>query len=103
MSGADASFLYFETPSMHMHVLGTLIVDTTDRPGWSADDVISLIEHRLDLMVPFRRKLVGATLRLHHPVWVDVDVDVASHVSRTVCPSPGGMTELAHEVAAFAS
>ena len=103
MSGADASFLYFETPNMHMHVLGTLVVDTSDRPGWSADDVIAMIEHRLDLLVPFRQKLVGATLRLHHPVWVDCEVDVAAHVSRTHCPAPGGMTELAHEVAAFAS
>ncbi len=104
MSGADASFLYFETPSSHMHVVGTVVVDTGDRPGWSADDVIALLEHRLDLLPPFRRRLVGATLRLHHPFWVDVpDVDVASHVSRTRCPAPGGMAELAHEVAAFAS
>ena len=103
MSGADASFLYFETPNMHMHVLGTLLVDTSDRPGWSADDVIALFEHRLDLLAPFRRKLVGATLRLHHPVWVDTDVDVAAHVSRVHCPEPGGMTELAHEVAGFAA
>lgn len=103
MSGADASFLYFETPNMHLHVLGALVVDTSDRPGWSADDVIALIQHRLDLLVPFRRKVVGATLRLHHPVWVDTKVNVAEHVSRTHCPAPGGMTELAHEVAAFAS
>jgi diacylglycerol O-acyltransferase len=103
MSGADASFLYFETPSSHMHVLGTIVVDTRDRPGWSADDVIALLKHRLDLLPPFRRKLLTATLRLHHPVWVDVpDVDVASHVHRVHCPAPGGMRELAHEVAAFA-
>ncbi len=104
MSGADATFLYFETPSMHMHVLGTIVVDTSARPGWSADDVIAMIAQRLDLLPPFRRKLVGATLRLHHPVWVDLDhVEVAAHVSRAHCPAPGGMTELAHEVAAFAS
>ncbi len=95
--------LYFETPSMHMHVLGTLVLDTSDRPGWSADDVIAMIEHRLDLLAPFRRRLVSATLRLHHPVWVDTDVDVSSHVSRVHCPAPGGMTELAHEVGSFAS
>ena len=103
MSGADASFLYFETPSMHMHVLGAIVVDTSACPGWSADNVIAMIEHRLDLLVPFRRKVVGAALRLHHPVWVDTKVNVAEHVSRTHCPAPGGMTELAHEVAAFAS
>ncbi|MGB8650506.1 MAG: wax ester/triacylglycerol synthase family O-acyltransferase [Mycobacteriales bacterium] len=104
MSGTDASFLYFETPSSHMHVLGTIVLSTRDRPGWSADDVIALIEDRLDLLPPFRRKVAPATLRLHHPFWVDVPhVDVASHVSRVHCPAPGGMAELAHEVEAFAS
>jgi diacylglycerol O-acyltransferase len=104
MSGADATFLYFETPTSHMHVLGTIVVDTKDCPGWSADDVIATFEQRLDLLEPFRRKLVGATLRLHHPVWMDdPDVDVASHVSRVHCPEPGTMKELAREVAAFAS
>jgi WS/DGAT/MGAT family acyltransferase len=103
MSGADAAFLYFETPATHMHVLGTIVVDTSDRPGWSADDVIALLEHRLELLLPFRQRLLSATLRLHHPVWVDVpDVDVAAHVSRVHCPAPGTMKELAHEVAAFA-
>ncbi|MEO6205036.1 MAG: wax ester/triacylglycerol synthase domain-containing protein, partial [Mycobacteriales bacterium] len=104
MSGADATFLYFETSSSHMHVLGTILVDHSDRPDWSADDVIALLEQRMDLLPPFRRQLVGATLRLHHPVWVDVpDVDVAAHVSRVHCPEPGDMAALAHEVAAFAA
>ncbi len=104
MSGADATFLYFETPSSHMHVLGTILLDTSDCPGWSADDVIALFEQRIDLLPPFRRKLVGATLRLHHPVWVDVPkVDVPAHVSRVHCPDPGDLRALAHEVAAFAS
>ena len=103
MSGVDATFLYFETPSSHMHVLGTIVVDHSDVPGWSADNVVRLIEQRLDLLPPFRRKIVSATLRLHHPFWVDVeDVDIASHVRRVDCPSPGGMAELAGEVAAFA-
>jgi diacylglycerol O-acyltransferase len=104
MSGADATFLYFETPNAHMHVLGTLIVDHADKPDWSADDVIDMLEHRIQLMRPFRQKLVGATLRMHHPVWVDVPkVDVGAHVSRVHCPQPGGLKELATEVAAFAS
>ncbi|MDX6216678.1 MAG: diacylglycerol O-acyltransferase / wax synthase [Frankiales bacterium] len=104
MSGADASFLYFETPATHMHVLGTLVVDITDNPGWSAEDLIELLQHRLDLLPPFRQKLALAMLRLHHPVWVDVpDVDVREHVNRVSCPAPGTMVELAREVASFAS
>ena len=104
MSGTDASFLYFETPTSHMHVLGTIVVSTKDRPGWSADDVVALIRARLDLLPVFRRRIATATLRLHHPVWVDVKhVDVAEHVSRVHCPAPGTLRELAAEVSAFAA
>lgn len=102
MSGTDASFLYFETPSSHMHVLGTIVLDTSAHPGWGADDLIALIEERLDLIPDFRRRVSQATLRLHRPFWVDVpDVDVASHVSRVQVR--GGMAELADQVASFAS
>lgn len=103
MSGVDATFLYFETPSSHMHVLGTIVVDHSDVPDWSANHVIRLIEQRLDLLPPFRRKVVMATLRLHHPFWVDIPhVKISDHVRRVRCPAPGGMAELAAEVAAFA-
>jgi len=104
MSGTDATFLYFETPSAHMHVLGTIVLDTSTAPGWGADDVIDLIRDRLELLPQFRRRVSPATLRLHHPVWVDVqDVEVADHVSRAQCPAPGGMAQLADQVASFAA
>jgi WS/DGAT/MGAT family acyltransferase len=103
MSGVDATFLYFETPSSHMHVLGTIVVDHSDVPDWSADHVVRLIEQRLDLLPPFRRRVSSATLRLHHPFWVDLpSVDVAAHVTRVQCPAPGGMAEMAACVAEFA-
>lgn len=103
MSGVDATFLYFETPSSHMHVLGTIVVDHSDVPDWSADRVIALIEQRLDLLPPFRRKVSSATLRLHHPFWVDLPhVEITDHVHRVQCPAPGGMAEMAALVADFA-
>ena len=104
MSGLDASFLYFETPTMHMHVLGTVIIDPSTAPhGWSASSVRDLLNDRLDLIPPFRRRLLPAALRLHHPVWVDVpDVDVAAHLTQVDCPAPGGMADLAALVADFA-
>jgi WS/DGAT/MGAT family acyltransferase len=102
MSGTDASFLYFETPSSHMHVLGTIVLDASARPGWTADRLVALIEQRLDLLPDFRRRVSLATLMLHRPFWVDVpDPDVASHVSRVEVR--GGMAELADQVASFAS
>ena len=104
MNGLDATFLYFETPSMHMHVVGVLLVDPTDVPGgWSRARIPDLIRSRIDLIPPFRRRLLPSTLRLHHPVWVDVDVDVDVHIDQITCPAPGSQAQLEELVAAFAS
>jgi diacylglycerol O-acyltransferase len=103
MSGTDAGFLYFETPSSHMHVLGTIVVDTSKRPGWSKDDVVQHLRSRVELTPMLSRRIVSATLRLHHPVWVDIpDFDPAVQIRSVRCPKPGGMTELAAVTAEFA-
>ena len=104
MSGLDASFLYFETPSMHMHVVGTVVLDPSGVPGWGPQRVAQLLRERLDLVPPFRQRLQQSTLRLHHPMWVDVaSVDVDAHLSAAICPAPGSDDELAQLVAEFAS
>src|SRR4051794_35920993 len=105
MSGMDASFLYFETPSMHMHVLGTLVLDPSDVPGgWSRDRVHKLIRERLDLLPPFRRRILQPTLRLHHPVWADVeDVDLHDHITTVTAPAPGSEAELEAVIGEFAA
>ncbi|MDT7539626.1 MAG: diacylglycerol O-acyltransferase / wax synthase [Actinomycetota bacterium] len=105
MSGMDASFLYFETPSMHMHVLGVLVLDPAGMPGgWSRDRVFNLLRERIDLIPPFRRRLLQPTLRLHHPVWADVeDVDLHDHITTVSCPSPGGEQQLEELIGTFAA
>ena len=105
MSGMDASFLYFETPSMHMHVLGTLVLDPSEIPGgWRRDRVHRLIRERLDLLPPFRRRLVQPTLRLHHPVWADVeDIDLHDHITTVSAPAPGDEAQLEELLGGFAA
>ena len=40
LSGLDASFLYFETPSMHMHIAMTAIFDPSTMPdGYQLDRI----------------------------------------------------------------
>ena len=103
MSGLDASFLYFETPSMHMHVVGTVVLDPTAAEGWGPQRVAELLRERLHLIPPFRQRLQQSTLRLHHPMWIDVpDVDVEQHLSVVQCPAPGTDQQLADLVAEFA-
>src|SRR3954466_7676917 len=105
MNGLDATFLYFETPSMHMHVVGVLLVDPTDVPGgWNRRRIPDLIRQRIDLIPPFRRRLVPSTLRLHHPVWVDADeLGVHGPIDQGTGAAPGSQEQLEELVAEFAS
>lgn len=97
LSGLDASFLYFETPHVHLHVTMLAVLDPSSAPGgYSFSKILELIASRLHLLPPFRRRLVRAPLDIHHPLWVeDPDFDLAHHVRRVSCPAPGGQHELA--------
>src|SRR5271165_4461108 len=97
LSGLDASFLYFETPHVHMHVTMLAVLDPSATVGgYSFEKIVALIASRLHLLPPFRRRLVRTPLDLHHPVWVeDPDFDVTRHVRKVTCPASGGQHELA--------
>jgi diacylglycerol O-acyltransferase / wax synthase len=105
MSGLDATFLYFETPNMHMHVLGVIVFDpATSAEPYSFDRVKEVMRNRLHLVQPFRRKLAQIPFNLHHPVWVeDATFDLDYHIRRIGCPAPGGEKELAELVGDIAS
>ncbi len=96
LSGLDASFLYFETPQMHMHVCMCAIFDPSEMPGgYSFDKVQRLIGAKVHTLAPFRRRLVDVPFGLHHPVWIeDPDFDIIHHVRRVALPKPGGEEEL---------
>src|SRR5438477_5658388 len=96
LSGLDASFLYLETPSNHMHVAATMIYDPSTVPGgYDFEKVKEMIRSRLHLVQPFRRRLVTVPFDLHHPVWVeDPDFDLDYHVRRIGVPHPGSIREL---------
>jgi WS/DGAT/MGAT family acyltransferase len=96
LSGLDASFLYLETPRMHMHVAIAAVLDPSAMPGgYSFDKIQELIASRVHLLPPFRRRLVRVPFDLHHPLWVDdPDFDIIHHVRRVAVPAPGGPREL---------
>jgi diacylglycerol O-acyltransferase / wax synthase len=98
LSVLDASFLYLEKPTVHMHVAGMAILDPRSRPQGrvSADDVARLIEQRIHLVPRFRQKVVVPPFGFGRPMWVDdQDFDVEFHLRRAALPSPGGRRELA--------
>ncbi len=96
LTGLDASFLYMETPTLHMHVAMTAVFDPSTVPGgYSFRRIRQLINDRIPLAPVFQRRLVEVPLRLGHPVWVDdPGFDIDNHVRRAALPSPGGMREL---------
>lgn len=103
--GLDTAFLSLETQSSHLHVAQACVFDpSTSTQGYSFEAVRQLIEDRLDLLPPFRRRLVDVPLRVHHPVSIeDPDFDLDRHLHRVVLPGPGSLSDLAEVVGAFAS
>ena len=97
LSGLDASFLYLETPSLHMHVALTMVFDPSTVPGgYSFARMKESIAARLPCAPVFRRRLVEVPFRLGHPVWVDdPDFDIDYHVRLAAVPQPGGLRQLA--------
>ncbi len=97
LTGLDASFLYLETPTLHMHVAFTAVFDPSTVPGgYSFRRLRAHIDDRIPLLPVFQRRLVEVPFRLGHPVWVDdPDFDIDNHLRRAALPSPGGMRELA--------
>jgi WS/DGAT/MGAT family acyltransferase len=105
LTGLDAGFLYMETPTLHMHTLKISVVDPSSVPGgYSFQMFKDVLEQRLHLLPPFRRRIVEVPMRVHHPVWIeDPNFDLSHHVRRVGCPAPGGMHEFAELVSDIAS
>ena len=104
LRGMDATFFYMETPTTHMHVVGALVLDPSTAPGgYGLDTVRALIESRIHLMPPFRRRLVEVPLGLDHPRWIeDPDFDIDNHLLRVALPTPADQRALETFVADFA-
>ncbi|HLM96455.1 MAG TPA: wax ester/triacylglycerol synthase domain-containing protein, partial [Acidimicrobiales bacterium] len=97
LGGLDPMFFYLETPTTHMHSAYVCIFDPSTAPeGYSFATVRALLEQRLHLLPPFRRRLVEVPLGLDHPRWVeDPDFNLDYHLRPAVVASPGGESELA--------
>ncbi len=97
LTGLDASFLYLETPSSHMHVAGLMILDPSEADGpVDLDRVKEVYGQRLHLAPPFRRRLAEVPFGLHHPLWIeDPDFDIDYHIRSTALPAPGNREQLA--------
>jgi diacylglycerol O-acyltransferase / wax synthase len=99
LSSLDASFLYLETPAMHMHVAGVSIFDPREDGPLTYDDVQRVVESRLHLAPRLRQRVMRVPFGLARPLWVDDDrFDLDFHLRRAAIPSPGGRFQLERAV-----
>ncbi|MFL6243579.1 MAG: wax ester/triacylglycerol synthase domain-containing protein, partial [Acidimicrobiia bacterium] len=96
LDGMDASFVYLDTPAAPLQVGMACVFDPSTAPdGYSFAKVRRLVEDRLHLIPPFRRRLVEVPAHLHRPGWIDdPDFDLDRHLHCARLPAPGGITEL---------
>lgn len=82
VTGMDAAFLELESPTMHLHVVGVLVLDpSTAVGGFSPERLAQLFTERLHLIPPFRRRLVEVPAGLDHPRWIEDDrFDLDNHL-----------------------
>jgi diacylglycerol O-acyltransferase len=104
LGGLDATFIYCETPTMHLHVCGLLLLDTSTMPnGYSYDIVRSMLHERLPSVPAVRQRLVNPPLHVSRPFWVDDPrLDIDDHLHRVTLDSPGDEDALASLVGTIA-
>jgi WS/DGAT/MGAT family acyltransferase len=105
LGGLDTMFVRAETPAMHLHVSGVLILDTSAMRGGDARQRIrSLIAERLPLLAPFRWRLIETPGGIGAPRWLeDPDFDIDRHIHLDTLPTPGSRGDLERFAATVAS
>jgi diacylglycerol O-acyltransferase len=99
LTGLESVFLSAETGTNLLHVGAVAVFDPSTAPPGTPPPYQALrevLEQRMPLLEPFRRRLLPVPGGLDHPRWVeDGHVDLTRHVLRAALPSPAGPRELA--------
>jgi len=105
LTGLDGAFLALESPTTHLHIMGTMVFDPSGAlGGMGYPQIRALVAERVPLVPPFRMRMVGVPFGLQHPTLVDDPAfDLDYHVRRVSLPAPGGTAELTGLVADLAS
>ena len=97
LPGSDSVFLAMETPDLHGHTGGLVILDPSEAPDFHLDKIVDLLIERLEIHAPeFLRKVCEVPFGLDRPYWVDdPDFTLDRHIHRIALPSPGTDRQLA--------
>ena len=101
LTGLDAAFLALDSPTAYGHVGSVSILDPpAGGEALTLERLTELIESRLHLVPPFRRRLVEVPFGLDQPYWIeDPDFDIEFHVRELALPAPGDDRQLAVQAA----
>ncbi|MFN2538482.1 MAG: wax ester/triacylglycerol synthase family O-acyltransferase [Mycobacteriales bacterium] len=101
LTGLDAAFLAMETSAVFGHVGSVCVLDPTTAPEpLTLERLTTMIEGRLHLLPPFRRRPVTVPLGLDQPYWIeDPGFDIEYHVRELALPAPGDDKQLAEQAA----
>ena len=101
LTGLDAAFLALDSPTAYGHVGSVAILDpSAGGETLTLERLTELIESRLPLVPPFRRRLAEVPFGLDNPYWIeDPDFDIEFHVRELALPAPGDDRQLAVQAA----
>src|SRR6195952_5159290 len=101
LTGLDAAFLAMETPTVYGHVGSVCILDpATSTEPFTLEHLTAVVQSRLHLLPPFRRRLVEVPFGVDQPYWIeDPDFDIEFHVRELALPAPGDDKQLAEQAA----
>jgi diacylglycerol O-acyltransferase len=92
MNPLDASFLYLEDGTTHMHIASCAVFEGPVPPY---DVLVSLFVGKLPLVPRYRQRVRFVPLDIGRPVWVDdPHFNLEYHVRHTALPAPGGREDL---------
>jgi diacylglycerol O-acyltransferase len=82
LTASDSWFLYLETPTVHLHVTGVVLLDPSTAPEpLTYHRLVVHVAERLHLIPMFRRRLIEVPLGIDHPVWIeDPDFHLEDHI-----------------------
>ena len=88
LTGVDASFLSWESPTTVGHVTSVVMIDPASSPEpWTFERWTDLLRSRLDRLEIFTQKLFEVPLGLDYPYWIpDPDFDLDYHVRHIAVP-----------------
>src|SRR5436305_11335550 len=100
-TGLRAAFLAMERRSVYGHVGSVCVLDPSTAPEpITLERLTALVQERIHLVPPFRRRLVTVPFGLDQPYWIeDPDFDIEFHVRELALPAPGDDRQLAEQAA----